>query len=262
MLEIAFDSVVLFDSIILLIVAFVSNTLSALAGGGAGLIQLPALLFLGLSFQTALATHKIASVFLGLGASIAHLKSGHLTKTLTILMLAFGIPGVMLGAFTIVKIDEQLAQFLLGILTIGLGVYSIFKPKLGLTADLKNQHFFGFLLGGLGLFFLGFLNGSLTSGTGLFVTLWLVSWFGLSYKQAVAFSLVLVGIFWNASGAVTLAITTEPQYTWLPALIIGSLIGGYTGARLSQIKNNQFIKRSFEIVTILTGIALIIKVVV
>ena len=87
-----------------------------------------------------------------------------------------------------------------------------------------------------------------------------MSWFGLSYKQAVAFSLVLVGIFWNASGAITLAVTTEPKYTWLPALIIGSLIGGYTGARLSQIKNNQFIKRCFEVVTILTGLALIVKV--
>ena len=217
-------------------------------------------MFLGLSFQTALATHKIASVFLGLGASVAHFRGGQLTKTLSLLMLCFGIPGVVLGAYTIIKVDEQLAQLLLGVLTIGLGIFSIIKPQLGLVGNLKHQNFKGFLLGGLGLFFLGFLNGSLTSGTGLFVTLWLVSWFGLSYKQAVAFSLVLVGIFWNLSGAVTLAFTTEPKYSWLPALILGSLIGGYTGARLSQTKNNQFIKRCFEVVTILTGFALIVKV--
>ena len=43
---------------------FLSNFISALSGGGAGLIQLPALLFFGLPFSKALATHKVASVAL------------------------------------------------------------------------------------------------------------------------------------------------------------------------------------------------------
>jgi hypothetical protein len=34
----------------------------------------------------------------------------------------------------------------------------------------------GVLVGGLVLFGIGVLNGSLTSGTGLFVTMWLVRW--------------------------------------------------------------------------------------
>ena len=46
--------------------------------------------------------------------------------------------------------------------------------------------------GGLVLFMIGVLNGSLTSGTGLFVTLWLIRWFGLDYKMAVAYTLILV----------------------------------------------------------------------
>ncbi|MFM7037654.1 MAG: sulfite exporter TauE/SafE family protein, partial [Planctomycetaceae bacterium] len=44
--------------------ALVANLLSALAGGGAGLVQLPVLILLGLSFPLALATHKLASVAL------------------------------------------------------------------------------------------------------------------------------------------------------------------------------------------------------
>ncbi|MDA3807929.1 MAG: sulfite exporter TauE/SafE family protein, partial [Thiomicrorhabdus sp.] len=56
-------------------ISLIANLFSALAGGGAGLLQLPALLFLGLPFGTALATHKVASVFLGLGATARHLKS-------------------------------------------------------------------------------------------------------------------------------------------------------------------------------------------
>ena len=112
-------------------------------------------------------------------------------------------------------------------------------------------------MGGLVLFLIGVLNGSLTSGTGLFVTMWLVRWFGLDYKQAVAYTLVLVGMLWNGSGAVTLGVLGEIQWDWLPALLLGSLLGGYIGAHLSITKGNKWIKRGFEIVTLLMGLKLI-----
>ena len=64
----------IFSQLLLIFVSLFSNFISALSGGGAGLIQLPALLFLGLPFSKALATHKVASVALGFGASIPHLK--------------------------------------------------------------------------------------------------------------------------------------------------------------------------------------------
>ena len=40
------------------LIAIIANALSAFAGGGAGLVQLPALILLGLPFASALATHK------------------------------------------------------------------------------------------------------------------------------------------------------------------------------------------------------------
>ena len=66
------------EQFLLLVISYIANTFSAFAGGGAGLIQLPMLIFLGLSFSVALATHKIASVALGIGATIRHLRSGKL----------------------------------------------------------------------------------------------------------------------------------------------------------------------------------------
>jgi hypothetical protein len=56
---------------VLLLVSLVANAFSALAGGGAGLLQFPALLWLGLPFAVALATHKVATVALGVGAAFA-----------------------------------------------------------------------------------------------------------------------------------------------------------------------------------------------
>lgn len=71
----------------------------------------------------------------------------------------------------------------------------------------------------------------------------------------MAYTLVLVGLFWNGAGALTLGWLGEIRWDWLPALLIGSLVGGYLGAHLSIIKGNRFIKRAFEAVTIATGLA-------
>jgi uncharacterized membrane protein YfcA len=248
----------LIELFLLFLIALVANLFSAFAGGGAGLLQLPALLFLGLPFSIALATHKVASVALGLGATVRHLREKYLETRFVVLMLVAGLPGVVLGASLILEIPDRLAEIALGLLTLGLGVYSYLKKDLGLATALRNQRGWGLVVGVSVLFGIGILNGSLTSGTGLFVTLWLVRWFGLDYKQAVAYTLVLVGLFWNGSGALTLGLLGEIRWDWIPPLIAGSLIGGYLGAHYAIAKGSVWIKRTYEVVTIAVGIALLI----
>jgi len=245
------------NQIILLVVSIVANLFSALAGGGAGLLQLPAVIFLGLTFSTALATHKVASVALGVGATIRHMREGSLDKQFAAFILLTGLPGVVTGSILIINVPDRVAELSLGVLTIGLAVYSFLQKTLGQTSVLKNRNIQGYVIGGLILYLIGVLNGSLTSGTGLFVTLWLVRWFGLDYKAAVAYTLILVGLFWNGAGAVTLGILSTIKWDWLPALLLGSLIGGYVGAHISIQKSNLLIKRVFEVVTLLVGIKLI-----
>jgi uncharacterized protein len=231
--------------------------LSALAGGGAGLLQLPALIFLGLPFAVALATHKVASVALGVGATLRYLRGGGLTWPFSLFILACGLPGVVVGASVILYLPERIAEVTLGLLTIGLGVYSWRRPDLGLARREVAEDLHRKLTGGFVLCFIGVVNGSLTSGSGLFVTLWLVRWFGLEYRHAVAYTLVLVGVFWNGAGALTLGVQGTIRWDWLPALLLGSLIGGYLGAHLAVIKGNRVIKRVFEIVTVLVGVKLV-----
>lgn len=245
------------EQLVLLLISYIANAFSAFAGGGAGLIQLPLLIFLGLPFSIALATHKVASVALGVGASIRHLRSGKLNLNYALFILLTGMPGVIAGAFIIVEIADHTAKFALGILTISLGIYSWLKPDLGQELKEINRDRSGLIKGGIGLYVIGILNGSLTSGTGLFVTLWLVRWFGFDYKMAVAYTLILVGVFWNGTGALTLGMLSVIRWDWLPALLLGSLLGGYTGAHLAIISNNRWIKRVFEVVTISVGIKLI-----
>ena len=246
------------DQFILFLISLLANIFSAFSGGGAGLIQLPALIFLGLPFGIALATHKVASVALGVGATVRHLRESSLERRFALFILACGVPGVILGASLILNVPDRLAQIALGALTISLGIYSACKPELGQLHVPSHRDKSGYIVGGIILFVIGILNGSLTSGTGLFVTLWLVGWFGLDYKRALAYTLVLVGMAWNGSGALTLGLLGDIEWSWLPALLLGSLLGGYIGAHMAITKGNYWIKRVFELITVTIGLKLLL----
>lgn len=246
------------DQAILFVASLVANWFSALSGGGAGLIQFPMLIFLGLPFGVALATHKVATVFLGLGATLRHFKESHLERRFSLIILGSGLPGVILGASAILYVPERPAILTLGVLTLGLGLYSVFKPRLGMDYAPRNMHGTGLLAGMAGLFIVGFLNGSITSGTGLFLTVWLIRHFGLDYKRAVAYTLILCGLFWNGAGALVLGVLGTVQWNWMPVLLAGSIIGGYLGSHMAIMKGNVWIKRAFEISTILIGLKLIL----
>ena len=243
----------------LAVIAVIANALSAFAGGGAGLVQLPALILLGLPFASALATHKVASVALGVGAAGRHWRASSLNRSLSGLILLAGLPGVWLGANAVLAIPDRFATAALGLLTLGLGVYSARRSELGRTDNPAPLNTRTVCIGAAVLFGIGILNGSLTSGTGLFVTLWLVRWFGLSYSRAVAHTLILVGLGWNGSGALVLGFRGEIHWAWLPALIAGSLIGGYLGAHLSLVRGSGMVKRAFEALALLMGASLLIR---
>ena len=241
------------------LIAVVANALSAVAGGGAGLVQLPALILLGLPFASALATHKLASVALGLGAAGRHWRASSLDPRLCLLLLLAGLPGVWIGASSVLALPDRFATAALGLLTLSLGVYSTQRPELGANDRQRQRNGLQKLIGSAILFALGVLNGSLTSGSGLFVTVWLVRWYGLSYPRAVAHTLILVGLFWNGSGALILGFSDEIHWSWVPALIVGSLVGGYLGAHLSIQKGSRIVKSVFEWLALLMGVSLLVR---
>lgn len=249
------------EQTLIFIASFVANTMSAFAGGGSGLVQFPVIIFLGLPFSIALATHKTATFALGLGAIYRYVSKGDpINWGFAAFVMACGLPGTILGAWVILQIPEQIAQLSLGIFTISLGIYSIFKKQLGQETIPKNRDIKGYIIGGGVLFLTGIYNGSFASGSGLFVTMWLVIWFGLNYKSAVMYTMTLVGFLWNATGAIALNVMGSPVYwAWLPALLAGSFLGGYTGAHLGALKGSAWIKRGFEAVTIASGLLLIVK---
>ena len=247
------------DHLLLFIVALISNIFSAFSGGGAGVIQLPAILLLyDMPFITALASHKVATVALGVGATLKYFRGIQFNSKFIMLCIIFGLPGVVAGASIISTINDSLARVLLGILIIVISLYSFFTKSFGEQSTQIRQSFVDKIIVALVITLIAILNGSLSAGTGLIFTVFLIIFYGMDYKTAIAYTLIIVGFFYNLAGALTLGIFTQINTTIIIPLILGSLLGGYFGAKLSLSKDNKTIKKIYQLVTLIVGVNLIL----
>ena len=249
----------LFKSIYIFLISFFSNTFSAISGGGAGLLQLPALILSGVPYYQALASHKLATVALGIGGSLRNFKSLGNDISVAWQILIFGLPGVIIGSSIVEFISEKYLYLFLGIISILLAFYSLLKPDLGLSSGNKKLNLVNKIRFLIFIFFIGILNGSISSGTGLLVTILLIKTFEMDFLRAISMTFFTVGIFWNFVGAVYLARIGSVPSNILIALLIGSFAGGYFGAHLSKLNGNILIKKTFITFCILVGISLLFK---
>ena len=119
----------LFKSIYIFLISFLSNTFSAISGGGAGLLQLPALILSGVPYYQALSSHKLATVALGIGGSLRNYKSLGNDISVAWQILIFGLPGVILGASVVEYISENYLYLILGIISIFCLLYTSPSPR-------------------------------------------------------------------------------------------------------------------------------------
>ena len=248
-----------FKSIYIFLISFFSNTFSAISGGGAGLIQLPALILFGLPYYQALASHKLATVALGLGGSLRNRKSLSNYMSIAGQILIFGLPGVIIGASIVDLISEKYLYLFLGLISIFLAFYSFLKSDLGLTSGNNELYLIQKIRFLILIFLIGILNGSISSGTGLLVTILLIKTFGMDFINAITLTFFTVGIFWNLVGAIFLSKIGPVPLNIQIILIIGSFTGGYYGAHLSKLKGNILVKKTFTTVCLFVGISLFIK---
>ena len=249
----------LYKSISIFLISFFSNTFSAISGGGAGLLQLPALILSGVPYYQALASHKFATVALGLGGSLRNYKYLTNDKYIACQILIFGLPGVIFGTSIVKFISEKYLYLILGVISIILAFYSFFKSDLGLSSRNNEYNLTQNIRFLILIFLIGILNGSISSGTGLLVTILLVKNFGMDFIRAISLTFFTVGIFWNFTGAIYLTKIGSVPLNILFLLIVGSFTGGYFGAHLSNLKGNKLIKKTFTIICLFVGISLLIR---
>lgn len=247
------------NEVILFAVSFGANLFASVSGGGAGFVQFPLLIIMGLPFAAALGTHKVAVVFLGLGVLAKKVRSKtafQLDKQISIIMLAAGCPAVVSGSLIVINLPAKPAEITLGIITIASGIYSLFKKQFG-AEPIENRSLTRTVLGTLALIVVGLFSGSLSSGAGLFSTLTLVMIFGLELKRAILHTMVFVGTIWNAVGAFTIGAVTTIYWPWVPILIVATFTGSFLGTTLLIKLPVKVVRIIFSLVASGSGVALI-----
>jgi len=237
--------------------SFAACFFSSLSGGGAGLILLPVLLFTGLPFINALASHKLAVGFIGIGSTLRYVREGLIDWRVFWWTALLGLPFVVLGTRFAASVPGEIMEPLVGgviIAMVGVTLAKRAAPSLFEPARLTPKVL---LIGSALLIPAAFYSGWISAGSGVFTTflyLWL-----LRYDQLHATSMTLAanGIFWNGVGAIAHVFMGHVIWPLAPGLIAGALLGSYVGASVGIKRGNRFLRVMFLGTAAVTGLLLL-----
>jgi uncharacterized membrane protein YfcA len=242
--------------------SFAACFFSSLSGGGAGLILLPVLLFTGLPFINALASHKLAVGFIGIGATARFVRERLIDWRVFWWTAIVGLPLVVLGTRFAAAMPGAVMKPLVGGVIIAMVLISLIpkKTKAELGPALLNSRLL--ITGSLLFVPAAFYSGWISAGSGVFTTfiyLWL-----LRYDQlhATAMTLSANGIFWNGVGAIAHILMGHVIWPLAPGLILGAVLGSYLGASVGIRKGNRFLRIMFLGTATVTGVILLFPAVV
>ncbi|MBU2526492.1 MAG: sulfite exporter TauE/SafE family protein [Bacteroidetes bacterium] len=226
--------------IILLLVGVIAGFINTIAGG-ASLIILPILIFMGLPPNVANGTNRIA-IFVQTIFSTAGFKSKKVDAMPFSLYIGLAaLVGAIIGAQLAVDIPPVVFNRTLSVIMILVGALLFYKPKLSLEA-LGERTSGKYLSISLLLFFvIGIYAGFLQAGAGIFIilTLNLVNRFTL-VKSNAAKSIV---IFILTLGALTVFVIND-VVNWKYGLILalGNAFGAWFSSRWSVQKGDRVVR--------------------
>ncbi len=248
-------SMIIIESLLLFCLGLVSGGVNSIAGGG-GLLQLPGLLFIAslagsqaggaVALQSYFGANKIASFA---GAIMAMREYGQrvaLPKGMIIGACCASFIGGVIGTYTLLLTpNDILKPIVLVLMALALGVV-LYQRSFG-HAHMPRlrgwlEIFTGVCLGGA----LGFYDGFFGPGTGSFLIICFVLFFGyellIATACAKAVNLMSNGasvLMFGISGAVSLQIILISAVP----LGFGNIVGAMIGSRLALRGGNVFIRR-------------------
>lgn len=226
---------------LLLVAAGFAGGFFGSAVGSAGLISLPALLFLGLSPHAAIATSRPAVLILELSSAVRYWREGKIPMVALRRSLFLGIfaaIGGAIGARILLLISDQAVRLLLSIVISSLIIFLFTKRNWGMAPRPERQKFGASLaLATLGT---GIYGGFFGFTFGTFITIVLVA-FGYSLLESVGQARV-IGALTSLATTIVFLLEGTINYSYALALGTGFLVGGWIGAGVTSRRGSGYIK--------------------
>jgi hypothetical protein len=228
--------------LICVVAAFLAGFVDAVAGGG-GLIQLPVLLW---TFPTAplasiLGTNKAVSIVGTSTAANTYRKQIQVNAKQLVPMMSAAFVGSLFGALLATSVSREVFEPIILVILIAVGTFTMLRPDFGkieITRDVSPV-----VVPLIGLV-IGFYDGLIGPGTGMFLLFSLVSFIGTSFLGASA-----IAKFVNVATNLAALIIFIPggHVIWLVAAVMApaNLIGGYLGARTALDRGSSFVRLVF-----------------
>jgi uncharacterized protein len=235
---------------LLAFVAFAAGFIDALAGGG-GLLTIPALMAVGISPVSAIATNKLQGTFGTGSAFLTFACKGHIDFRRFRWPAIGALCGAAAGSYVLQLIDSTFLGGFIPVLLIAMAIYFLTAPKMS-DVDRHSR------LGELGLFSIiatiGFYDGFFGPGTGSFFTTALVALGGLGLIRAIAHTKFLNFCTNIMSLAIMIAGGKVLWAVGLP-MAVASIMGNQAGAHVTM----RFGGRGVRPVLVVMSLALTIK---
>jgi uncharacterized membrane protein YfcA len=229
--------------LLLVLAAFTAGFVDAVAGGG-GLIQLPALLFAfpNAPLASVLGSNKAVSI-VGTSAAAATYRTKVQSRSqqlIPIMVTAF--IGSLAGAALATRVDRAVFEPIIILILICVGIFTLIRPDFGTIQKSKNFQTkwaapaFGLVI--------GFYDGLIGPGTGMFLLFGLVAIVGTSFLDSSA-TAKFVNV---ATNLAALSIFVPSGHVlWAVVLLMApmNLLGGFIGARTALDKGSSFVRAIF-----------------
>ncbi len=240
---------------ICVVVAFTAGFVDAVAGGG-GLIQLPVMLmvFPGSSIATVSGTNKSISIVGTSGAAATYAKRLPLDRRVITSMAVCAFVGSAVGASLITHVSRADFEPILLVVLLCVSVFTIMRPEFGAIAKHTQRGPFTAGLLGIGI---GFYDGILGPGTGMFLVLGLIAVIGHDFLASSA-----IAKFVNVATNLAALCVFIPSHNvmWSVTLLMApaNLVGGLIGARTALNRGSVFVRAIFIAVQIAMVVRLLV----
>lgn len=240
--------------VLLVAVGFVVGFINTIAGG-ASLISLPVLIFLGLPPSVANGTNRVA-IAIQTAIGVAGFKSkGVSTFPFNIYLGIAALFGSILGAYIAVDIRGETFNRILAIIMIIVVLIIVFKPKISLE-NLQERLTGKYLwIGMIAFFFFGIYGGFINAGIGFVILLFLHYVHRMSLVRANATKVAVVFIYTLAALVVFIF---NDKVIWKVGLVLalGNGVGAWFSSRISVKKGDGFIKTFLVVMVIIMAVKL------
>lgn len=241
------------DLLIYAVIALTANIFGGIAGGGAGFVTTPLLIFLGLSPAQAVSSGK----FTGLAVTLASLQrlrkeKLHSRKVIVPIMILAGVIG-LIAPFAIAKLETEFYRNTLGVLLLAM-IPIVLLKKVGQAK--KEVSYRQKVIGWILLSFALLVQGIFSGGMGTLVSLVLMGMMGMSALEASVtkrFSQVLLN-------GIIIGVVFGGLVVWRVALvgIVCGYIGGLIGVNLAIKKGNKFVTYVFVVFMLFAALELLL----